>query len=324
VTSSRRCTGCGETKPLEEFGPVPVEVHSSGRRNICRECDAARQRKRRAAKRGELAQPWPIPMDDEPTQPLGPPVKAEPTPSLVLAIPDTHVDEHDPYAWAIVLEAAAAMKPSHVVLLGDFLDCAALSQHERTTTHVASLLHEVETGNKMLDDLARAAPDASVIYCEGNHEQRYTRVLMNMAPALQLGATDLRGALRITERGWRWVPYRKSHQIGPVTFTHDLERAGANAVRQAVSDLRRSIVIGHTHRLNVWHEGDAEGAALFGACFGWLGDFERLTYRHRLRALREWRHGFGLIWIDGATAHPQAVPIVGRTAVVCGRLLRAG
>ena len=174
-----------------------------------------------------------------------------------------------------------------------------------------------------LDDLGKASGDAHVTFIEGNHEFRLPRYMLNIAPALNLPGLTPRDLFRVDARGWRWVPYRRAFSIGPVTFTHDLERAGVNAVRQAVADLRRSVVIGHLHRMAVHHEGDADGVHLFGACFGWLGDFERLSYRHRARALREWQHGFGVIWIDGGRAFPQAIPIVDRVAVVGERRMVA-
>jgi predicted phosphodiesterase len=328
VTDGRRCTKCGALKPLHEFSSAGLAA-KGGRysHSRCKDCENQAARDRRARLRAEHHRahpPVPLP-DDEVTEPSGSPPapmpRPETAPRCIVVIPDAHIPYHDRRAWAVVLEAVAHLRPTHVVIMGDFADCAALSQHERTTTGGESFEDEITAVNEALDKLGTVAGDADVTYVEGNHEFRLPRYIANVAPAINLTSLQPQNLYRVLERGWRWVPYQQACRIGPVTFTHDLERAGANAIRQALSDLRRSVVIGHLHRLGVWHEGDADGRHLFAACFGWLGDVDQLTYRHRLRARREWRHGFGVIWVDGDRVSPQAIPIVDGMAIVDGKRL---
>src|SRR5690606_24826141 len=57
-TLSKRCTQCGEVKPLEEFSPD--KRRRDGRCSWCRGCDAKRKRERRWAKRGIPESEWPL------------------------------------------------------------------------------------------------------------------------------------------------------------------------------------------------------------------------------------------------------------------------
>ena len=54
---TRRCTSCGETKPLAGF-PLDAKARE-GRRNVCAECRARRRREVKAAKRAAAEEPHP-------------------------------------------------------------------------------------------------------------------------------------------------------------------------------------------------------------------------------------------------------------------------
>jgi len=259
---------------------------------------------------------WPVPMEDEPTKPGG---------GAILFVPDLHAPYHDRKAWALVLQAARLLKPSYVHLAGDMIDCYAVSQHEKSLNRLQDFKYEIDGANEALDELAAAAKGATFIYTEGNHEYRWPRYLSAMAPqAGRLPGSSMKDLLRIKERGWIWVPYREFYKLGKLYLTHDLEKSGVNAVRQALSDAQASIVIGHLHRMSVVYGGDAMGNTHVAACFGWLGGREDVDYKHRLRANREWQLGFGVgQLLESGNVHLSAVPIVDYECVVAGKLLRA-
>lgn len=344
MISEKRCTACGEKKALAEFYPGDG---AGGTRQPCRLCTVDRQREkdraRAAAKRGAVdVQPARSPvstrtngepprvMDDDKT-PTTPTLFGGTADECILVFNDSHFPFNDPYWWALVLETARILKPTRVVLNGDIHDCRAVSQHERMTEHDSvSYEDERNESNKRLDEIDQARGNAKVHVIGGNHEFRLTRYLLNLAPAIsKLEELKIENLYGYTRRGWHYTPYRSEGEsdgcldIGPVTFTHDLERAGANGVRSSVTDLRQNVVIGHLHRMSLWYEGDARGRALFGACFGWGGDFKKLSWRHRRRALREWRHGFGIVWIKDDLAFPQPVAVVNKTAIFGTRIMRA-
>lgn len=198
-----------------------------------------------------------------------------------------------------------------VVTLGDFSDFFAVSFHSKGPERASSLEWEVEETNELLDYIDKRLKAGNKWFIEGNHEYRLHRFLSDKAPEL-FGLVNLTKLFKLEERGWKFIPYKRSLQIGKQRFTHDLERAGANAHRQAITDTgMHNIIIGHTHRLGYEVVGDIDGIPHLGCSFGWLGSYEDIDYRHRDRALREWTLGFGIVHISPeGLSYVQPVPIM--------------
>ena len=55
---------------------------------------------------------------------------------------------------------------------------------------------------------------------------------------------------------------------------------------------------------------------------GWLGDIEQVDYIHRIRACRDWAHGFGIGYMTSdECVHVIPVPIVKDSVIIEGRLV---
>ena len=239
-----------------------------------------------------------------------------------LLVPDCHIPNHDERAFGIMLQVAAFLKPKHIAILGDFADGETLSSHPATKPGEHSFEAEVAAVQKCLDHLD-ALGATNKIYIEGNHEFRLDRYLMERAPAM-FHAIKWQNVLKLYERGWKWVPYRKSTSIGKLHLTHDTGTAGMNAHRQAAQAFGGSAVIGHTHRMAYEVKGRFEGTPYLAAMLGWLGDSEKAaSYMHEAKA-SDWVHGFGVFWLEPASGvvHLQPVPIVNGKCVVNGRLFK--
>ncbi len=239
----------------------------------------------------------------------------------ILFVPDTHRPYHDRQAWAVMVRAARAFKPHIIVVLGDFADFYSVSSHDRDPRRVSLLEQEICDVCDGLDELESLGAER-LIYCEGNHEWRLARYLMKKAPEL-FGLVEVDQLLGLERRGWEWIPYRRSIQVGKIWCTHDLGKAGKYAAMQAITDAGASVVIGHLHRMCTFYAGSVFGEHRVAACFGWLGSEEACDYRHRIRALREYRHGFGVGYMEpDGTVHLQAVPIIHGRCVVGGTLVQ--
>jgi UDP-2,3-diacylglucosamine pyrophosphatase LpxH len=233
-----------------------------------------------------------------------------------LFIPDTHVPYHDHAAWRLALAVARALRPDGVCILGDFLDCYAVSFHEKSPARVSRLADEIAATDECLAELEAATPNARRVFVEGNHENRVNRYIASQAKALH--------GMRLDERGWAWVPYHEHCTIGDTAVTHDGGRAGVYAVRQTMMAMGQSLIIGHVHRVASQHESTLDGRAMVGHSFGWLGSHAEVDYRHRALARREWPHAVGVGTIDASgVLHSHAVPFVGGRAVVFGQEVRA-
>ena len=285
------------TVPDKVLGKRPVT------RRVCVSCEVEVARERRAAKR----QP-PAPPPDELRR--------------VLFIPDCHVPFHDLKSWGVMLRAAQVLQPHVLVLLGDFADFYAASFHDKDPRRINNIPWECERVNEALDQLDTLGASEK-IYCSGNHEHRLDRLLAKAVPQL-VGWKGLSvpEAFRLTERGWRWVPYQDTCRVGKLHVTHDLNRSGQNAHRHAGDKFRGSALIGHTHAMELSVVGGIDGHSALRAMFGWLGNYEDLDYRHHAVARAEWVHGFGVGYLEASgVCHVQPVPIVGGRCVVQGRLV---
>src|SRR5690606_9319118 len=156
-----------------------------------------------------------------------------------------HAPYHDQAAWDVMLKAAYALKPTMVVVLGDFCDFYAVSSHSRDPSRGKRLKPEVEQAKGLLSDLDDLNAKRKV-FVEGNHEDRLRRYLWDKAPAL-FGMVDTASLLELDD--WEFVPYGSGIDIGKIYVTHDLRRAGKYAIHHALDDAGKSIVIGHLHRM---------------------------------------------------------------------------
>lgn len=243
----------------------------------------------------------------------------------ILIIPDVHVPYHLEMAWRTALCVGRDWKPDIAVILGDFPDFYQVSSHPKDPSRKLGFDVELEI---TLAELNRfhSLSIPRVIYCEGNHETRFQRLVNSMAPALAnvTGiASNARQLLDVKSRfGWEWVPYGHHASIGKLNFMHDAGHAGMYAAKQSVAAFGGNIIFGHTHRAGAHYESTVNGDRHVGWTMGWLGDPEAIDYRHRARVLRESQHGFGIAYVEPATGLGWAhfVPIINGRAVVDGQI----
>lgn len=237
----------------------------------------------------------------------------------ILYVPDTHVPYEDKRAWALMLKCAKSWKPDTIVILGDFGDFYAVSSHDKHPGRVRLLDEEVAAVNARLTELDALGADEKH-FVSGNHEDRLERYLMCKAPEL-FNLVRVRDLFKLTERGWRFTPYKQHVKVGKVFVTHDTGNAGGQAHVKAMQAFQGNTAIGHTHRMGIHYEGNAKGKSHVGAMFGWLGDVEKIDYMHRIAAMRGWQLGFGTGYQEpSGVTHLNPVPIVNYKAVLEGRL----
>lgn len=154
---------------------------------------------------------------------------------------------------------------------------------------------------------------------------RLERFLLDRVPELTgLRGMSVKELLQLEDRGWDHTDYKDFVKIGKVTYTHDLDYSGKYIATRSVQDAQHSIIVGHAHRVGYVVEGDATGRSKVGACFGWLGDPKAADYKHRLKANRDWSHGFGIGYMNGdGTTFFTPVPIVNGRCMVEGKLFTA-
>jgi len=240
----------------------------------------------------------------------------------VLIVADAHRPYHSPVWWDLLMQVGRWLKPQHLVVIGDFADFYAVSDHDKDPDRANRMDAELADVDRGLDELdSLGARDK--LYIEGNHEDRLRRYLMKNPALARIVSTER--LLRLKERGWEFVPYKRHAARGAVHFTHDVGAAGRNAVFRALDVYGHSVVSGHTHRLAYIVEGSAIGECKLSATFGWGGDVEQVDYMNLAKARKDWALGFGIGYLDPASGfcYLTPVPVVHGTCMVNGRLFRA-
>jgi UDP-2,3-diacylglucosamine pyrophosphatase LpxH len=240
----------------------------------------------------------------------------------ILVVSDAHIPYHSPIWWDLLLQVGRDIRPKTVVIIGDFADFYAVSDHDKSPDRANAFDQELDVVDGCLDQLdALGAGDK--LYIEGNHEDRLRRYLMKN-PALH-GVVNTERLLHLKERGWQFVPYKHHASRGAVHFTHDVGTAGRNAVFKALELYQHSVITGHTHRFAYIVEGSATGECKLSAMFGWGGDVEQVEYMNLAKARKDWALGFGVGYHDPSSGfiYFVPVPVVHGTCCVNGRLYRA-
>lgn len=226
--------------------------------------------------------------------------------------------------WKLLKRVIEEFQPDILVILGDFADFYAVSDHDKNPNRVRQLEAEVSAVNLCLDELDVFDSFVKVkIFIKGNHEFRLERYLMRRAPELfnMVNTTQL---FHLHERGFKTVEYMDDIRIGKLYVTHDTGRTGKYAHILSQADYETNCVIGHTHQIGYTIVGNAQGRPHVGAMFGWLGDFDKVDYMHRAKSRRLWAHGLGLGYLEphSGVVHLVPTPVVLDKAMVGGTLVR--
>jgi hypothetical protein len=240
----------------------------------------------------------------------------------VLIVADAHRPFHSRVWWDLLMQVGRFLKPKHLVVIGDFADFYAVSDHDKDPDRANRMDAELADVDQGLDELdSLGATDK--LYIEGNHEDRLRRYLMKHPQLARVVSTEK--LLKLKERGWEFVPYKRHAARGAVHFTHDVGAAGRNAVFRALDLYSGSIVTGHTHRAAMIVEGTAVGGCRISAMFGWGGDVEQVDYTNLAKARRDWALAFGCGYLDPSSGfvYLQMIPVIEGTVCVNGRIFRS-
>jgi hypothetical protein len=238
----------------------------------------------------------------------------------ILFVPDCHRPFHDKRAYSLMIKVARDLKPGIVAVIGDYADFFSISSHSKSPTRGERFVEELADAKKGIRELETLGAKR-LIFCEGNHEDRFRRYINDKAAELS-GITSVPELLGLQR--WEFVPYRQSTTIGKLNITHDVGHVGRYSAFKSVDTVQGNVVTGHSHRLSYLVEGNAKGEAHVSAQFGWLGDAKAADYMNRIKALRDWALGFGVGYLQPNTGavYLIPVPVVNNTVVFNGKLYK--
>lgn len=231
--------------------------------------------------------------------------------SLAVLWPDTHRPYHHVKANKLLLKVVADLKPQEIILLGDFADFYAVNSHGKHPMLLHTLQEEIESVNKGLDEIDKAAPQTKKVYLEGNHEHRLERFISHHCPAL-FGITECERLFKINDRpNWRWISYgpEQAYKILGSKLIARHEPLGSSA-KASVTKAMASVVYGHIHRIESFNTVSINNDQFTNFSVGWLGDQRKKEVFGYTKHHQQWQLGFGLVWVDeNKNYHSQTVQI---------------
>ncbi len=244
---------------------------------------------------------------------------------------------HSRECWDIAVQVAYKLQPDNIILLGDMLDNPELSmkfpQPIEVRDTLAPALHELHWWMRKLRE---ACPHAKIIFLEGNHEERLTRLMVERASSLQRvrppGDPDgaplfsMERMLSLDSIDVEYVaPYGASYPLWDlVEVSHGttVAKGGGATVARVIKGSSVSKIFGHIHRQELaWktlHEMGKE-RRLFVMSPGSMtstapGVVPGFT------AASDWQQGFAVLYKDGDQVHPQMVSVLDGTCMWDGKM----
>ena len=215
---------------------------------------------------------------------------------------DIQLPFHDRPALANVLNFIDDLKPYGVILNGDIVDCYEISDFEKNPLSEASLEQEVALAQRLMARLVKAKRK---VWIGGNHEDRWRRYIWKNAPLLtRLKGHDFPSIFGLKQYGFEWLEYGQLFKLGKLYVTHG--NLISNAARRTLRKYGASVMVGHTHRLDIEYHRDLGGvhAGYENGCLCTLSmEYDKFP---------DWQQGFSVVHVDDRTGfyNVQQIPIL--------------
>jgi predicted phosphodiesterase/transposase-like protein len=188
---------------------------------------------------------------------------------LELVVSDIHFPYEDAAGYALFLEVARDLQPQVLVLLGDIMDCYAVSAHDKDADRATprAFSEELVYTRAKLVELRALLPATRIIYKEGNHETRLRRYISKNAGVLsKTKGITLPELLALRELNVEWVTNEDRLRIGRMWHIHGNEVGGGgmNPARLKYQRMQCSFIFGHLHTRDKYrpraYDGSQHGA----------------------------------------------------------------
>lgn len=169
---------------------------------------------------------------------------------------------HDERAIAVALAITKAEQPDVIVCVGDNLDLAEMSKYRLTAPYQMTTQATIDRGALFAAEMRAAAPDARIVWIEGNHEARLPNTLIDNARAafgLRRGNTFAEPPVmsvpflcRFDEYGVEYLPGYPASKFWinerlRVIHGHKVKSGGSTAHSYLATE-KTSVIFGHVHR----------------------------------------------------------------------------
>ena len=193
-------------------------------------------------------------------------------------------------------------EPDVIVYNGDIADCYSVSSYEKDIKKKMDIQEELDYTYEKLLERKKKLPSVQTIYfLEGNHENRFSRLLSKEARALTaLRDLTIQDSIGLSDLDIEYIPGSQELKIGNLMFTHGhlIRRHAGNSSRGHHEQYGCSVIIGHCHRLAIGWKRNKFGNHAFIEN-GFLSDFDVEYAKYP-----DWQHGFTTLEYDGDDFSP--------------------
>jgi len=223
----------------------------------------------------------------------------------VFVVGDAHVDNHDPKIMATMQNVARALRPNHLVNVGDHWDMRALNHHalDRGEPTGKCVVEECGRGFAVLQKMSMWAPNRYIFV--GNHEvwaQRFAAKNPHLLKLLEFATLT-----SAEKAGYTIFPNKEvMHLAGAVFYHGDMKMFGARGDRhsKARKALGPNSMCGHSHSPSIRND---------AYVIGFIALFDQ-EYNEPRASM--WAHGFGyVVQYDGVT-FLASVPVLDYSVMV--------
>ena len=232
---------------------------------------------------------------------------------------------HDQRAIDVATQITALIEHDYqvdlIILLGDVMDLPAQGKYDQESTFAHTINPTLQAGYDFFAFLRSLAPNARIIYLEGNHDCRMEKYVRNNAPTIasmrqvnsKYPANSLPHLMRFDELGVEYVSGypASSYVINPRLIAVHGNKANANgstALQYINKHPMVSVLYGHSHRFEMLYrthntpEGPKDNVAFSPGCLcrvdgavpsynGGINVHEKpVTY------YENWQQGMGVLW----------------------------
>jgi len=219
----------------------------------------------------------------------------------LLILPDVHLDTTLPKPYKLIKKFLRKNKFDEIILLGDFMDCSALShwiKDKRKLLEGKRHKKELELVDKELNCLA--SKTKKLVYIEGNHEDWINQYVEKYP--------EMEGLVEIVENTtakFKWIQMNKLYKKGHLYFTHGMYANKYHSNKHLIN-LGCNIVYGHVHRTQSDMMNMKMQKPIMGWALGCLCDKEPFYMRKKPA---NWINGFGIIYVNTENGNFNMYPI---------------
>lgn len=165
---------------------------------------------------------------------------------------DIHISYHHKGMCSKFVDTITQVKPDIVVLLGDVIDCYAISKFTKDPARLLSLQVEINKAKCFLDRVREACGDSEIVYLRGNHEEWWRKYLWSSAKELScLESLSLEENLGLDDLGIIHFRTKTRVQIGGLLYLHgtNVRKAPGGTAKAHYEKYGMPVMVGHSHRV---------------------------------------------------------------------------